>query len=253
MTPETSRHADPDADMVRAGVAERTVAFAAAAARLTDADVRSPSGLPGWTRGHVLAHVRLNAEAFVGVLASAAAGDLGRMYPSRESRDADIEAGAGASAAEHVAGLLDSAERLAADWAALPATALDGRFTTRAGLVRPVHEVAFFRWREVVLHHVDLHPADSSPHPPALVLAAAGPLVVRLLDETCSMFAARDDVPPLAVSATDVGRDWVVGDAPTGRTAVSGGAPALAAWLTGRSDGADLTASGPLPALPAWA
>ncbi len=250
MTPDAS------ADAVRAAVAERTVAFAAAAARLTDADVRSPSALPGWTRGHVLAHVRLNAEAFVGVLRSAAEGTIGRMYPSREQRDADIEAGAQAAAADHLAGLLDSAERLAAAWAALPASALDERFSSPAGWVRPVHEVAFFRWREVVLHHVDLHPCDAAPRQAVEVLTAAGPLVVRLLDETCTTFAARDDVPPLAVTATDIGRDWLVGagaGGAGGRTAVSGPAPALAAWLTGRWDGKALTSSGPLPSLPAWA
>jgi maleylpyruvate isomerase len=260
MTPDPAGPAGADALLVRAAVAERTLAFTAAAARLTDAEVRAPSGLPGWTRGHVLAHVRLNAEAFVGVVASAAAGEPGRMYPSREARDADIEAAASWSTAEHVAGLLDSADRLATGWAALPAEALDVPFATPAGTTRQVHEVAFFRWRELALHHVDLHRADEAPQPAEAVLAAAGPLVVRVLDETCATFAARHDVPPLAVTATDLGRDWVVGAGagadPTaggaGRTAVRGTAPALVAWLTGRSDGAGLAASGPLPRLPAW-
>lgn len=252
----TAAGSDPDDGeglAVRAAVAEQTVAFTAAAARLTDAQVRAPSGLPGWTRGHVLAHVRLNAEALAGVLAAATAGEVGRMYPSREARDADIEAAAGASATEHVAGLLGSAERFAAGWLALPADALDGQFATPAGALRPVRDVAYLRWREVVLHHVDLHPAQAAPRPADGLLADAGPLVLRLLDETCAMFAARDDVPPLAVTATDVGRTWLVGPGGTPRTAVSGPTPALAAWLTGRSDGAVLTSSGLLPPLPAWA
>ncbi|MEV7393377.1 maleylpyruvate isomerase N-terminal domain-containing protein, partial [Streptomyces sp. NPDC091215] len=32
------------------------------AARFTDADVRAPSLLPGWSRGHVLTHVARNAD-----------------------------------------------------------------------------------------------------------------------------------------------------------------------------------------------
>jgi maleylpyruvate isomerase len=247
----------PSPDLVRAALAEQTLALAAEAATFTTADLAAPSALPGWSRGHVLAHVRLNAEAFVGVLVAAARGEVVSMYPGRAERDAAIEAAAADAPDRQVAALLDSADRFTRAWAALPPARYDVEFTSPAGWFQPAGVVAFFRWREVVLHQADLHPADldadAGRRSPADVLAGAEPaLVARLLTETCAAFAGRADVPPLVVTATDLGTTWEVGAADAA-TAVSGTAAALAAWLTGRGDGAGLTSSGPLPALPAFA
>ena len=68
-----------------ASVRDATDRLLTAAAELDNASVAEPSRLPGWSRGHVLAHLARNAEALVNVLE-------GRpMYPSAEARDADIE------------------------------------------------------------------------------------------------------------------------------------------------------------------
>ena len=242
----------PPRDVVRAAVAEQTLALAAEAARLSAADLAAPSALPGWTRGHLLAHVRLNAEAFVGVLAAAAGGAPGLMYPSREQRDADIEAAAGDSPGHQVEALLVSADAFARAWAAVPPDRYTVEFTSPAGWSRPVGVVDFFRWREVVLHHCDLHPAGAGGRTAVDVLAAADPaLVARMLAETCEGFAARDDVPPLVVTVAGTDRSWRLHDGDA--AAVSGSAAALAAWLTGRSAGAGLSSTGPLPALPPFA
>jgi maleylpyruvate isomerase len=40
--------------------------------RLDDEALAAPSGLPGWTRGHVVAHLALNAEGMAAVLDSRA-------------------------------------------------------------------------------------------------------------------------------------------------------------------------------------
>ncbi|GAA1883857.1 maleylpyruvate isomerase N-terminal domain-containing protein [Actinomadura bangladeshensis] len=45
-----------------AEITAATQALLATAARLDDADVRGPSLLPDWTRGHVLTHVDLDAS-----------------------------------------------------------------------------------------------------------------------------------------------------------------------------------------------
>lgn len=240
----------PSPDLVRAAVAEQTVALAAEAARLSAAELAAPSALPGWSRGHVLAHVRLNAEAFVGVLEAAARGEVASMYPGRAERDAAIEASTGSSPAEQLEAFLRSAEAFGRAWAALPADRHDVAFTAPAGWSRPAGIVAFFRWREVVLHQCDLHPAGVRSTVDVLA-AAQGALVARMLAETCEAYAGRDDVPPLTVSATDSGRTWQVHA--DGGTAVSGSTAALAAWLTGRTDGTGLTSSAPLPALPPFA
>jgi maleylpyruvate isomerase len=69
-------------------------------------------------------------------------------------------------------------------------------------------------------------------------------LVDALLDDVTATFSVRDDVPPMTLRATDRPATWTItGDgAPT---EVTGTAPALLGWLTGRS------ADGVEPALPA--
>ncbi|MFG1700137.1 maleylpyruvate isomerase N-terminal domain-containing protein [Nonomuraea sp. NPDC049309] len=46
----------------------------ATAASLSDADLAAPSLLPGWTRGHVLAHVAQNAGSCLNLLTWARTG-----------------------------------------------------------------------------------------------------------------------------------------------------------------------------------
>ena len=91
---------------------ERDIAGALAAhrrldadlAELTDADVRAPSLLPGWTRGHVLAHLARNADSHERMLLAAARGEVAAQYPGgRDQRAGAIEAGAGRPAAALVA------------------------------------------------------------------------------------------------------------------------------------------------------
>ncbi len=238
-----------------AEVGGRTLALAAAAARLGSADVAAPSGLPGWSRGHVLAHVANQADAAGGVLLRAADGEVASMYPSQAERDAAIDAGASASPEALVLRVLESAARLHDAWRALPEDRLDVEFTAPAGWFRPVRDVPWLRWREVALHAVDLRLGQGAP------FGGPGPgaaLAERLLAETAEAFAARAGVPPLELVATDTGRTYPVrsGAAAAGAggpvTTVRGGTGDLVLWLTGRTDGAGLSPSGALPALPAW-
>ncbi len=83
----------------------------ATAALLTDAQVREPSRLPGWTRGHVLTHLARNADGCCNLLAWARTGTETPMYPSEAARDAAIAAGAGRRAADIAADARDSARR----------------------------------------------------------------------------------------------------------------------------------------------
>ena len=56
-----------------------------------DAMKVQPSQLAHWSSGHVLAHIALNAEAFVLVAESRRHGELGVMYPhGADGRNADI-------------------------------------------------------------------------------------------------------------------------------------------------------------------
>src|SRR5690349_5101281 len=86
-----------------------TARLLATARKLADADSAAPSLLPGWTRGHVLAHLALNADACVNLLTTARTGVDTPMYASDEQREADIVAAAGRPVADHVAALLAGA------------------------------------------------------------------------------------------------------------------------------------------------
>ncbi|MDT4974596.1 MAG: maleylpyruvate isomerase, partial [Pseudonocardiales bacterium] len=64
------------------------------AERWTDDEVRAPSLLPGWTRGHVLAHLARNADGISRTLSGALRGERVPRYPGGPAgRAADIEAG----------------------------------------------------------------------------------------------------------------------------------------------------------------
>jgi maleylpyruvate isomerase len=209
------------------------------------ARVREPSALPGWSRAHVLAHVAGQAEAASLVLERTAQGlDPGSMYPSRERRQADIDAGAQGTPHELLRRLVETANRLGAAWAALPADRLDARFSSPAGWTRPVGDIPWLRWREVALHTVDLGASAR--------FAPGDPLVERLLTEAADSFETRPDAPAVTVEAVDSGRAHRIGSDGEQGHSVRGETAELALWLTGRSDGASLSSDGPLPALPAW-
>src|SRR5690242_5869899 len=84
-------------------VEESTDALLRAAEGWDPAVIAEPSGLPGWTVGHVLTHLARNAEALTNLLIWARTEVETPMYPSRAARDADIEAGSGRPLAEQLA------------------------------------------------------------------------------------------------------------------------------------------------------
>src|ERR1051326_147069 len=103
-----------------ARLAAATARLLATATALSDAQAREPSLLPGWTRGHVLAHLARNADGMVNLLRWARTGTETPMYASAEGRAADIEAGAGRPAADLTADVRESAATLATEAAAMP-------------------------------------------------------------------------------------------------------------------------------------
>ncbi|EPH45843.1 maleylpyruvate isomerase family mycothiol-dependent enzyme [Streptomyces aurantiacus] len=222
-----------------ASVRDATERLLAAATALDNVSIAEPSRLPGWTRGHVLAHVARNADALVNVLA-------GRpMYVSGEARDADIERDAPRPVDVQLTDLRESAARLEAQ-AALPAD-WSRTITMRNGVTDSASRVPFRRWVELELHHVDLGVGYELEDVPADFLE-------REIGFLTDRFSGNPEV--VATNVTDGTRAW-----PTGRAAdkpevtVSGPAPALVGWLAGRRDHRALAAQltvdgGPLPALP---
>ena len=119
--------------------------------RLTDDDVRRPSLLPGWTRGHVLTHLARGGEALRNLLEDRPA------YVSQEARNADIEAGATRSAAELAADVRASAAAFRETALAQPDDGWERVLTVPGVGSFPASQVLVRRLVELELHHVDLN------------------------------------------------------------------------------------------------
>ena len=145
-----------DLDRDCAGAAKAHANVIAALQHLNDDQVTQPSLLPGWTVGHVVTHIARNADGHIRMLEAARRDEIGRMYPGRiEQRTADIEAGAGRSAADLLADVIATSTQLEATWAASPAVAWMGRGVTISGEM-VMSDLVFIGWREVTVHHADI-------------------------------------------------------------------------------------------------
>jgi maleylpyruvate isomerase len=217
------------------------------AERWTDTDVRAPSVLPGWTRGHVLTHIARNADGIAATLAGALRGEVVPRYPQgRAGRDADIEAGAGRGALVLIADVRDSADRLDRLFGAV-ADAAGWDLTTENG--RPAQSWLRARWREVEIHRADLSGTYDAAGWPATFV---GYLLPKLAAEVSSRASQplRIEVAHEDSTTTDLGgRTWTSGAAD--EVTVRGPDWALLAWLCGRPSLADGQLS-TMPELSPW-
>ncbi|MEU8704600.1 maleylpyruvate isomerase family mycothiol-dependent enzyme [Streptomyces sp. NPDC048565] len=217
-------------------VREATDRLLSAMGTMDDGIVAEPSRLPGWSRGHVLAHLSRNADALVNVL-------RGRpMYANSETRDADIERDAPRPLAAQTADLRTSG---AAFLAVADAPADWSRTVTmRNGVTDSASRIPFRRWIEVELHHVDLgvgYELEDLPEE----------FVTRENDFLADRFAGHPAVVLTTAVAPD-GRRWTTGGGSDGApVTVRGTAVGILGWLCGRRDGSALTVEGGgLPTLP---
>jgi maleylpyruvate isomerase len=123
---------------------------------LSEADLRAPSLLPGWSRAHVLAHLSRSADAMRNLLAGARAGQDRPAYPSAAARAADIEAGAAAPAGQLTDDLVTSAMSLRAVARELPGPAWRYQLRILGSDPFPASQLLVRRLAEVELHHCDL-------------------------------------------------------------------------------------------------
>jgi maleylpyruvate isomerase len=209
---------------------------------LGDDDMRAPSLLPDWTRGHVLTHLARNAEGGTRLLTWARTGEPAEEYPSLTARAAQIEAGAGRSAAELIADVRATAGRFATEYSLMPTEAWQHMVRWTAGQQRPAARIADARLCEVLVHHVDLRVEFTPDDWPA-------DFVAYQLDIVTAAFNARENSPPMRIHATDTD---VWHEISTGDNVIRGRQASLLAWLMGRSPGGDLTTDSgtPLPSPP---
>lgn len=209
---------------------------------LDDGAFASPSLLPDWTVGHVVAHLALNGEGLAGALAGVASGSGTPMYGSQEERDRDIAELGGAAPSELRSRLLASTSLFDTEVASLP----DDRWETV--IERTPGNPAFkaratvlMRLREVEIHHADLGVGyTAADWPPAF-----STVVIDSMRK-------RDWPAPFRVRAHDLAQTWDFGVGEPAVT-VTGASHDLAWWLTGRGDGATLGVDrDELPEVPAW-
>ena len=230
-------------------LAAATGRLLATAATLSDAQVREPSALPGWTRGHVLAHIARNADGLGNLLIWARTGTETPMYPSARSRGDDIEAGAGRPAAVLAADVRESAAAFAAQAATVPDDAWSTQVRALYGPPFPAFVVLERRLSEVEIHHVDLATGYSPGDWPADYVAIALPRVAE-------SFAGRKDAPRCLVWAEGTPGPLRIGpeQGESPEVTIHGRPTDVLAWLTGRDGGTRLTVAGggALPELPPW-
>lgn len=230
-----------DIAATRALLQEATARLIRTVDGLSAQELAAPSGLPDWTRAHVIAHLALNSEALAGVLTGIVREEPQPMYVSQDARDGDIADLAAVEPAELRDRLLGGSTLLDEAIAAVPADAWGAEFERTPGGQRIVAaNVTSMRLREVEIHHADL---DAGYRPDAWP-----PEFCRLLLDS---MLKRPNPTPFTVDPVDLDGTWSIGEG-AGPT-VTGPAWGLGWWLTGRGSGDGLTSdSGALPEVTAW-
>jgi maleylpyruvate isomerase len=218
-------------------------AVSSLAGKLTEADVPAASALPGWTRGHVLAHIAGISNAMARQLEYAARGDTVELYDGGyDGRTKAIEMSAGHALVQHRKDLDAALERALRAFDSLDADAdadADTDTDTEAGNAGAagaagwrapisyrggvVLDGGLALWRELVIHGSDLNTGRgpetwSRPFCEHLFtfLAARVPEGQKLV------------LQPLGMQPVMVGTG--------GRsTVISGMVTDIAAWLAGRA------------------
>jgi maleylpyruvate isomerase len=215
----------------------------------------APSLLPGWSRGHVLAHWARNADGQTRMLRAAMRGEVAAQYPGGDAqRAADIETGAARPAPLILQDVRAAIDRVEDAWRRMPPDAWSRPTGARIGH-RPAWKSVWARWRETEIHHVDLDAGYTHDHWPAEFVRLMLPRVVPTLG---TRLTGR-----ITVQVQTADRQWThsSGEAPPSGdpVVVHGPASAVLRWLTGRPApaAADLTASRsgqncPLPRLRPW-
>jgi uncharacterized protein (TIGR03086 family) len=219
------------------------------AADLDEAALAAPSGLPGWSRRHLVAHLAANAEALGNLAHWAATGEATPMYASAQERADGIEAGVRRPTADLAAWLHDSASQLAAALDGLSAEQWQAKVKTAQGRTVPATQVPWMRSREVYVHSVDL-----------VTGVGFGDLPARFLSALCDDIIAKrapngaalpGDGPALVLVAADTGDRWEL-PGPGVPVTMTGPLAEITAYLAGRPHTLRTADGTSAPALSPW-
>ncbi len=224
----TSSFADPA--VLVADVVQLRLRLEEALDQLSDARVAAASPLPGWTVGHVLAHLVGVGSSVARQIEHARAGRLVAFYDGgMPARDAAIEAAAGASAEDHVRDVRAAALRVESAFAALGDDDWGASIQHRNGTVLTV---AHAWWRELGIHLTDLElGVTNAVWSPALCEHLVRYLAPRVPEGTRLALRPTDAVGGTHTSA-DGAAGWDLGSGEL--LTVQGAAGDLAALIAGR-------------------
>ena len=219
----------------------------ASATALSDDQMREPSLLPGWSRGHLLTHVARSGDGLVNLLTWAETSVETPQYPSAEARAADIEAGAARSAGGLTADVAGSASAFVASARALPDEAWLTEVRSFRGPAHPAWFVLNRRLFEIEVHHVDLGCAYAPSNWPDWFVSDE---LYRVTGE----YTQNPACPAALLNDSSSGRQYFLGASDASSAAVTGSGYALLAWLIGRESDAELSVDppGPLPKIPSY-
>ncbi|MGW6916180.1 maleylpyruvate isomerase family mycothiol-dependent enzyme [Kitasatospora sp. NPDC054939] len=227
---ETAAAASALAAVRLRAVAEATERLLNTVAELKPEAVTEPSALPGWSRGHVLAHLARNADSLVNLLDNARTGGDVPQYASAEARDRDIEAGAPRPLDVQLDDLRESHGRYASAAALLTPEHWTAGVRHRSGYVFEASEIPWKRLAEIEYHLVDLDAGRTPAHwPEDFAVAEFRLLAARL--------AGAEGLPAVELVADDTPDRGLIGAAEGPALTVTGPVRALTGWLSGRSDG----------------
>ncbi|WP_104161885.1 maleylpyruvate isomerase family mycothiol-dependent enzyme [Arthrobacter sp. ZGTC212] len=220
----------PPSSQLLSNVGTAAADFRSRVASLTDADVRAPSRLPGWSRGHVLAHVAGVADAMARQLDYAARGETIELYNGgSDGRNRAIEEGSVRSADRLRAELDAALDRALSAFRDLSDEDWHAPISYRDGVVR---DGGLALWRELVIHATDLGTGSEADSWSPLFcehlfdfLSARVPAGVRVRLQPFGM-------APRVLTGNTGTQTF----ATTGSTvSVNGMATDIAAWLAGRT------------------
>ena len=165
---------------------------------IAEPDLRQPSLLPGWTRGHVVAHLARGADAMRTLLVGVRSGQDRPAYASAEAREAGIERGAAQTAKDLMADLADSAMALRTIARQLPDQAWSRSVRILGSAPFPAAQLLTRRLAEVELHHCDLAAGYSPADWPAAFasMELAEPMRSQRQDRLSRPQELLDSVPP---------------------------------------------------------
>jgi maleylpyruvate isomerase len=214
--------------------------------QLSSSDLAGASGLPGWSRGHVVGHLVGNARAIGRLATWAQTGIATQQYASAEAREAEIFTLGAQPLSVLIEQLQDSATELEKALEAIPPSSYDVKVKLRSGRELRARRLPHLRRQEVEIHHVDLDMGYRSADWP-------DDFVAEQMDGVARSYEGRKGVRGMTLEGRDSGRAWMInGGGPPTLTAPD---HRLLAWLTGREPGRYLvvTPAGPPPKLPTWA